>query len=369
MARRDGTAALGLIGQAESKNPGVIDLKLQKALALRLNRQLPAAIAALDEALALEPYHFVALLSKGALVEQTEGARAASVIYHNALTTCPAESPASLGPAIARAREVVTETADALEVYLQSKTAGVRGRLDPATASRFDEGLKIYSGKAKAYHSQGILLTYPRLPAISFFERSLFPWFPELEVATDVIRAELESVLTTLEHQFVPYIDFAPGSPVNQWKELNHSRRWSSFFLWKDGQKQVEACGRCPLTSALVDRLPLARHPSFAPTVMFSALEARTRIPPHTGSTNARLVVHLPLILPGPAGFRVGNETRIWKMGEAWAFDDSIEHEAWNDADATRVVMIMDIWNPLLTPSECEAVSALMNARNEFFAL
>jgi phosphoserine phosphatase len=119
---------------------------------------------------------------------------------------------------------------------------------------------------------------------------------------------------------------------------------------------------------ALLDRLPLARQPGFAPTVIFSALEAHTRIPPHTGSTNARLLVHLPLILPGPARFRVGNETRSWRMGEAWAFDDSIDHEAWNDADALRVIMILDIWNPLLTEDEREAVTALMNARNAFFS-
>ena len=103
--------------------------------------------------------------------------------------------------------------------------------------------------------------------------------------------------------------------------------------------------------------------------MIFSALEARTQIPPHTGSTNTRLLVHLPLILPGPARFRVGNETRSWRMGEAWAFDDTIDHEAWNEADALRVIMILDIWNPLLTEDEREAVTALLNARNAFFSV
>ena len=59
-------------------------------------------------------------------------------------------------------------------------------------------------------------------------------------------------------------------------------------------------------------------------------------------------------VLPGPAAFRVGNETRQWRMGEAWVFDDTIEHEAWNDADETRVIMILDIWNPLLSVAERE---------------
>jgi aspartyl/asparaginyl beta-hydroxylase (cupin superfamily) len=99
---------------------------------------------------------------------------------------------------------------------------------------------------------------------------------------------------------------------------------------------------------------------------MFSVLDARTRIPPHTGSTNVRLVVHLPLVLPGPARFRVGNVTREWKMGEAWVFDDTIEHEAVNDADSPRTILILDVWNPFLSEAERALVSAMMVARKAY---
>ena len=104
----------------------------------------------------------------------------------------------------------------------------------------------------------------------------------------------------------------------------------------------------------------MAEQPGFAPTAMFSALEANTHIPAHTGSTNVRLLCHLPLVLPGPARFRVGNEVREWKLGQAWIFDDTIEHEAWNDADQLRVILIFDVWNPYLEPGERERVNALM---------
>ena len=80
-----------------------------------------------------------------------------------------------------------------------------------------------------------------------------------------------------------------------------------------------------------------------------------------------RLLTHLPLILPGPARFRVGNEERAWKMGEAWVFDDSINHEAWNDADALRVILIIDVWNPLLEPEERALVAELLVARKQFY--
>ena len=369
LGRRDGDAAVRLIDEALDQAPGDIDLRLQKAMALRLQGDLKGALAALEAALDLEPYHFVALLSKAAVVERLSGPRKAWQIYRNALKILPDPLPATLQPAVDRARQVVEETTDALSAFLADRAAPARARMDRTAGARFDEGLQIYAGRTRPYPSEGILLTYPRLPAIPFFDREMFPWFPELEAATDMIRGELEGVLATMDADFAPYINVPPGAPVNQWEELNQSRLWSSLFLWKDGERQEEPCRRCPGTAALLDRLPLARQPGFAPTVIFSALEACTRIPAHTGSTNTRLLVHLPLILPGPARFRVGNETRNWRMGEAWAFDDTIDHEAWNDADALRVIMILDIWNPLITEDEREAVTALLNARNAFFAV
>ncbi len=81
-----------------------------------------------------------------------------------------------------------------------------------------------------------------------------------------------------------------------------------------------------------------------------------------------RLLCHLPLILPGPARFRVGNDTREWKMGQAWVFDDTIEHEAWNDADALRVILIFDVWNPFLAEGEKAMITAMMQAQRRFMA-
>ncbi len=366
LAQRNAPAALALLRQAEAEAPADIDIKMQKAMALRMSGDTHGAIDALDQALALEPYNFVALLSKGALIERTLGTRQAAVVYRNALKLLPSNPPPAFQGAITRARQVIDETTDALAAYLQAKTSGLGLHLDAATQARFDEGLQIFSGKTRPYVSEALLLTYPRLPSIPFYDRSLFPWFAELEAATDIIRGELEGALAEDEKDFAPYIAYRPGDPVNQWGELNHSRRWSSYFLWKDGARQDAACDRCPKTAALLDQIPMARQRGFAPTAMFSALDAHTHIPAHTGSTNTRLLVHLPLILPGPARFRVGNETRSWEMGQAWAFDDTIEHEAWNDADKLRVILIIDIWNPYLSEAERELITAMLNAKNAF---
>lgn len=362
--RRDFQGALAALNQAETQAPGNVALKMQRAVALRMTGDLAGSLDALSAALALDPYNVTALLAKGALLERLEGEQSAAAVYRDALKIIPADPPPGLVAPIARAREVVERASVALERFLFNE-------LDTSTAgsarARFEESVRIFAGTARPFTSQPLLLHYPRLAAIPFHDRARFPWFAELEAHTDIIRAELQAALATRQG-FAPYIEFPPDAPVNQWGELNHSDRWSAYFLWRDGDRQDAACAACPQTSALIDRLPLARQPGFAPTVVFSALAPHTHIPPHTGSTNTRLLVHLPLILPGPARFRVGNETRDWRMGEAWAFDDTIEHEAWNEADQLRVILIIDIWNPDLEPGERELVSAMLSARARFMA-
>ena len=101
---------------------------------------------------------------------------------------------------------------------------------------------------------------------------------------------------------------------------------------------------------------------------MFSLLSPHTHIPAHSGETNARLLVHLPLIVPGNCRFRVGNETRDWKEGQAWIFDDTINHEAWNDSDDLRVILMIDVWNPYLSQAERAMVSELLNGVSEYYS-
>jgi aspartyl/asparaginyl beta-hydroxylase (cupin superfamily) len=370
MQRGDAGTALRALSAAEQVAPHDPHVKMQKALIHRMTGALPAALQALDEALALDPYNFLALLSKGAVVEKLQGERVAARVYENALKLAPADDklPPNLKSPLARARDVVEKTREALVRHLTEQVGDLAGAGGELAQRRLEEAIGVYAGVRKIYQNEPLLLHYPRLPAIPFYPRELFPWLAELEAATPAIKAELQALLASRMDDFAPYMQIPADAPVNQWEELNHSRRWSSLFLWKDGQRQDAVCVACPQTAAVLGRLPMAHQPGFAPTAMFSALEANTHIPPHTGSTNVRLLCHLPLILPGPARFRVGNETRDWKMGEAWIFDDTIEHEAWNDSDALRVILIFDVWNPYLEPGERERINAMMAARNAFYA-
>ncbi len=369
LARRDWPAAERILRAAPDATLGP-DGCLDHALALRMMGRVAEALERAEAALVIEPRHFVGLLTKAALLERLGKPKAAALVYRNALATAPPEEmlPPPLKAQLAHARDAVRSHGEALAAHMEAAVAPVRARFAGESVGRFDESLQIFAGLARPYPQEPLLLHYPRLPAIPFYDRGLFPWLDRLEAATAMIRDELEALLASAPQDFAPYIAFPPGVPVNQWAELNHSPRWSSLFLWRDGVRQDRPCALCPRTAALLEELPLMRQGGFAPTAIFSQLEPHTRIPPHTGSANSRLLVHLPLILPGPARFRVGAETREWEMGRAWVFDDTIEHEAWNDADAPRTIMILDIWNPLLSEAERELITAMMAASNQFRA-
>jgi len=369
LARLDAPGAIRLLDQADAIGPTHNGI-LNRSVALRLQGDFVGSIALIDRALSMQPYDFVALLAKGALLEKIGRGKAAADVYRNALKIAPVRDrcPPAILKQLDYASEFVRAHAQALRDHMLAEVAGLRGQVDPETLDRFDEGLEIYAGLKSAPKQEPILLNYPRLPAIPFYDRARFPWLEELEAATAMIQGELTALVETDLDRFAPYIQYPPEAPVNQWGDLNHSLKWSSLFLWKDGAKQDDVCTRCPGTTALLESLPMARQDDFAPTAVFSALQPHTHIPPHTGSANVRLLCHLPLILPGPARFRVGNTTRDWKMGQAWIFDDTIEHEAWNDADSLRVILIFDVWNPYLAESEKALITAMMQAQRRFMA-
>ena len=303
------------------------------------------------------------------MLQRNGGRRAAGRYFKEALKIAPPidQQPAELKAAIAHAQAAVQANIEELAVFLRKRVPPTRVGSAGLGLSRFDESLDALAGKKKIYAHEPTLLHYPRLPAIQYYEREDFSWLPELEAATPVIRDELISLLAGDRADFKPYVAQPAGAPVNQWAELNHSLKWSTYFFWRDGDRKDAACKRCPKTAATLAALPMADTPGYAPTAFFSALAPHSHIPAHTGVTNTRLIVHLGLIVPGKCRFRVGNDTREWQEGKAWVFDDSIEHEAWNDSDDLRVVLIFDVWNPNLSAAEREMISAMMAAYREYY--
>jgi len=179
------------------------------------------------------------------------------------------------------------------------------------------------------------------------------------------VREEFLQVLAQ-DTGFVPYVRQSEDQPLNQWAELNHSLKWSAFHLLKEGVPVPGNAQRCPKTMAMLSQVPQPVQSGRTPVALFSALKPHTRIPPHTGVSNARLLTHLPLIVPPHCQFRVGNSVREWVPGQAWVFDDTIEHEARNDSDQLRVILIFDVWHPALSEAEKRMISALARAQDAF---
>jgi aspartyl/asparaginyl beta-hydroxylase (cupin superfamily) len=143
---------------------------------------------------------------------------------------------------------------------------------------------------------------------------------------------------------------------------LLNDARWSAFHLYRAGQPIPEHAARCPATMAALATAPLPQIAGTAPMGLFSILAPRTHIPPHHGMLNTRLICHLPLIVPDGCALRVGAETRTVRAGEVLIFDDSIEHEAWNDSDAPRAILLFEIWRPELTAAERQALTVLFES-------
>ena len=275
------------------------------------------------------------------------------------------DCPPPLIPVLEHARAFLANRSAAFEAAITPSLTKAIVDVGENSRRRFTACIDAALGKRRIFVNECHGLHYPFLPADEFFARVHFPWFAELEAATVAIRAEAMALLTARAVGIVPYVRQDAGTPPNKWSELDRSTRWSAFFLWRHGLRDDAACRACPRTSALIDQLPLIDIPGRAPTAFFSILEPRTQIPSHTGVTNTRAIVHLPLIVPLGCGFRVGAETREWREGEAFAFDDTIEHEAWNNSDEPRVVLILDCWNPYLGEEESTLLRHFFVASDE----
>jgi tetratricopeptide (TPR) repeat protein len=358
-------AARALLEHAVESEPARDALWLKLSAMRKASGDLRGALAAVDRSLALSPLDFSALLYRAVLLEAL-GDPTAGEEFGNALAQAPPESevPDAMKPTIAHARKQWEAHQAQFEEHLLK---ALPQALPEPERTRVERLVSNASRRTRHYHQEPTNFHYPGLPEIEFHERDLFPALAALEAATEEIRAELDALIAAEAAEMVPYIQYPDRVPLRQWKELNKSRKWTAIHLLQNG-KRIEANARhCPRTMEVLGEIGQPRVPGASPNAMFSLLAPRTRIPPHTGVANTRLVCHLPLIVPPDCSFRVGATTRNWQVGEAFVFDDTIEHEAWNDSDELRVVFIADLWAPALSPIEREAVAAIIAASGANF--
>jgi beta-hydroxylase len=175
-----------------------------------------------------------------------------------------------------------------------------------------------------------------------FYDCDDYPWIARLESSWQTILGELQQVMK-YQDQLPNFQDISQDQV-----SITQDQLWKTFFLYGYGYKAEDNCRRCPQTTQLLETVPNML------TAFFSILAPGKHIPPHRGPYKGILRFHLALIVPEPVGkcrIRVGDEIRFWEQGKSLLFDDTFEHEVWNDTPGTRVVLFVDVIRPLPFPS------------------
>jgi beta-hydroxylase len=167
-----------------------------------------------------------------------------------------------------------------------------------------------------------------------FFDTGENPWIADVEARAGEIRQELDGLLARVD-QLPNFQDVQ-----EEQRELTQDDRWKVFLFYAYGARFDRNCALCPRTTEIVESIPGMT------TAMFSVLLPHKHIPPHTGPWKGVLRYHLALRTPADetaARIRVGSRTEHWRDGRSLLFDDTFEHEAWNDSDEIRVVLFVDV--------------------------
>jgi ornithine lipid ester-linked acyl 2-hydroxylase len=174
-----------------------------------------------------------------------------------------------------------------------------------------------------------------------FFPPERFPWVAEVEASVETIREELEGLLG--DREALPSFQDISKDQV----AITDDDRWKTFFLYGYGFQADLGVELCPRTAAIMRQIPGMT------TAMFSILSPRKHILAHRGPYKGVLRYHLGLIVPErkqDCRIRVGDEVRHWEEDRSLLFDDTFEHEVWNDTDELRVVLFVDVLRPLPFP-------------------
>lgn len=374
--RGDAARAMALLQQAAQVQPDNPNTLQQLGAIQMASGDLQGAVSAFRHCLVLAPDHFVVRLRLGLVLEQLGETHDALLAYFGAVNAAQAQgrwmNDATTAPGLQEWVKHAIRFIDAgRRRTFDAVLEPLRQRYGRTELARVEQCLAIYLGELPANlpdpRQKPKFLYFPGIPSQPYYPTARFPWQAELEAATATVREELLAVLA--ENQ--PLLPFLGEQSAEDLKghlrsSGTEAAAWDAYFFYRHGERFDEHCARCPRTSALLDSLPLVRIRDHAPETLFSVLSPGTHILPHRGVTNTRLVTHLPLIVPPDCAINVGGELHEWKEGSCVSFDDTFEHEAWNRSGETRVVLILDSWNPDLTEVERAAVTDLVEAIGDF---
>ncbi|KFQ00279.1 Aspartyl/asparaginyl beta-hydroxylase, partial [Haliaeetus albicilla] len=210
-------------------------------------------------------------------------------------------------------------------------------------------------------------LGYQRGHFASVWQRSLYnvkglkaqPWWTARETGYTELVKSLEKNWKLIRDEGLAVMDKKRSLFLPEDENLREKGDWSQFTLWQQGRKNENACKSVPKTCALLERFPEATGCRRG-QIKYSIMHPGTHVWPHTGPTNCRLRMHLGLVIPKEGcRIRCAQENRTWEEGKVLIFDDSFEHEVWQDAENYRLIFIVDVWHPELTAQQRRTLPAI----------
>lgn len=325
------------------------------------------AIDAYGRCLRADPGNLLAYLYAGYAYQAAGDAETAAQLYS---LGCDIDARVTRLAGDASFDEATRERSAAARSLLDAKIAALHASAMDPDAGRVTGGVWIqnhqgqppYEAAAQQPHEFYI----PGLKPLTFLERADMPWAGEIEAAYNDIKAELMAAMPAADDVGRPYLD-TKGAMDPSFDRIKNSMNWTALDLFRDGVENTELTSRFPKTLAALKAAPLMAVADKPFEVFFSLLKPHQHIPPHFGLSNHGATIHLPLIVPDDCRIRVADEWREWREGEIIAFDDSFDHEARNDSDDLRVVLIFEVWHPDLTTGEVAAVRRSFQKRSEWF--
>lgn len=315
----------------------------------------------------------LALIAKADHRHDAGDNRAANAYYTAAVRTAASlpSLTAEVSAEVTRAQSAVAWLGEVFKQHLLDSLT-VAGYPREKQHPRFRLSLDMMLGEAerpperRRYPQTPLVHYYPGTDYLQFADTVEYDWVPKLEAQFPAMQAEALALLA--DHAgFTPYVKTDTKRPQGDFHGMLENPEWSTLHLWQNGAAVDEHVKRCPtIYQAVIDHVPLCHIGPRAPSVMLSLLRPGAKIPPHTGMLNSRLICHLPLVVPPDCGFRVGSETIQWAEGKMIAFDDSVEHEAWNNSAYDRLVLIFDIWRPELSLAEQGQITAMFAAVDNY---
>ncbi|XP_062920260.1 aspartyl/asparaginyl beta-hydroxylase isoform X7 [Mobula hypostoma] len=201
----------------------------------------------------------------------------------------------------------------------------------------------------------------------SVWQRSLYnvnglkaqPWWTAKETGYTELVKTLERNWKLIREEGLTVMDKQRGLFLPEDENLREKGDWGQFTIWQQGRRIENSCKQVPKTCALLERFPETTGCKRG-QIKYSVMQPGTHVWPHTGPTNCRLRMHLGLVIPKEGcRIRCANDTREWKEGKVLIFDDSFEHEVWQDAASYRLIFIVDVWHPDLTAHQRRTLSPI----------